>query len=536
MGPDAGIEQSKKSAPIITNSPTKFYILTIFIVTLISAGLRFRNLDGPSLWVDELATLDAAMQPTWEASMQTGDSMFGMYGWTLHHLLKITGNSDFAVRSISAICGVLLIPLVSEYGRLVQGERAGIIASSMLAVSFHAIKFSQEFRQYMLVTFVLWSMLFLIRNHKFRIPVSGAKIAIVSVGFCWSFLVHYLAGLVVLLALIPMIILDILSRRNNSEPKSLTNGLIDLFSSNGRIAIYALASVCTLGAFVAPIILSDSSSNSHSNWIPDTPDNPHLVLLTDFFGHHWWGNSVDGFAEGFWFLVMISPLVMICHQRFRKQKELLEQPEWMLWSVSIGTLAVVVIYSDFVRNLWVTRYFVFSMPAWYLLFGVTLSKLLEFSRGKNFLGADLRTPVAVIFASIFIINGVNWIDDDYSYYDRETKSDFEEMSMWLHEESSDSDYIISQPGSEHWNLYLQRMGSSVTVDSGRWGTITEAMATQAVKESPERVIHIRGHGVGNWNAEQLVNALELEYEMSESYTFVKGQIDVYERVTQGGSL
>ena len=144
------------------------------------------------MWSDELFSVQMAMSGSWEEAMGISAVTGDLYGWFIYHYSSIFGNSDFALRSTSAVAGVALIPLIAETGRRFHNENSGIISAAILAVSFHAVRYSQEFRPYMLVTFILWTGILLLHcRHRERSRLTD--LAIISL-FVAAFIIHYFAA------------------------------------------------------------------------------------------------------------------------------------------------------------------------------------------------------------------------------------------------------------------------------------------------------------------------------------------------------
>ena len=141
-------------------SPSLPYIIGLTFICVVGTGLRFRELDGPSLWIDELFALNSVMSNSWEQAMEKGHPIMGVTNYIFYHILNVFGHSDFNVRSISALSGVILILVVSEFGRKAHNEVAGLISAGMISGSFLAVRYSQEFTFYMMGTLFLWTGIF----------------------------------------------------------------------------------------------------------------------------------------------------------------------------------------------------------------------------------------------------------------------------------------------------------------------------------------------------------------------------------------
>ncbi|WP_292366634.1 MULTISPECIES: glycosyltransferase family 39 protein [unclassified Methanoculleus] len=137
-------------------------------LTAIGALLRLYNLGGNSLWLDEAATLSFARQSflgIWE-STAGGEFNPPLFYW-LEHGMLVFGESEFVLRFLPALLGVLTIPVVYLIGSEFRDRNVGLIAAALLAFSPFHIFYSQEARAYapMLFFFSL-ALLFYVRAGK----------------------------------------------------------------------------------------------------------------------------------------------------------------------------------------------------------------------------------------------------------------------------------------------------------------------------------------------------------------------------------
>ncbi len=137
-------------------TPPRAYWVLLVLVTLLGAFLRFWHLGTRGFMIDEGFSWGVAHTP-WNEFVhglltRTADMTLHYF---LLHLWTALGNSEFALRSLSAIFGIAVLPTVAEVGRRLYSWRAGIIAAALLAVSTFAIKFAQEIRAYPMVMFLV---------------------------------------------------------------------------------------------------------------------------------------------------------------------------------------------------------------------------------------------------------------------------------------------------------------------------------------------------------------------------------------------
>lgn len=165
----AQIEQSQRIRRLVTRNMALYKTpLLLALVVMFALALRVYQIDRESLWFDEAFTYWAAVSSppdiikTWSSSLHPP-----LYGLMLHYWMKIVGDSDMAIRLLSAIFGVLAIPVVFQIGKLLFNDRFGLAAALFLSVSGFHIQYSQEARPYSLY-FLLTSVsiLFTILAHK----------------------------------------------------------------------------------------------------------------------------------------------------------------------------------------------------------------------------------------------------------------------------------------------------------------------------------------------------------------------------------
>ena len=144
------------------------YLQVLIGLTLAGFLLRFYNLGGNSLWLDEASTLTFARQSLvgiWE-STAGGEFNPPLFYW-LEHGMLLFGESEFVLRFLPALLGVLTIPVIYFIGMEFRDRNVGLIAAALLAFSPFHIFYSQEARAYapMLFFFSL-ALFFYVRASK----------------------------------------------------------------------------------------------------------------------------------------------------------------------------------------------------------------------------------------------------------------------------------------------------------------------------------------------------------------------------------
>jgi uncharacterized membrane protein len=127
--------------------------LVLWVLILMALGLRLGRLTFQPLWWDEGWSLYFASADIGTLLERTAvDIHPPLYYLLLHLWIGLLGSSVVAVRLLSVLIGVATVPLVYLAGRRLMGERGGLVAAFLLAISPFHIYYSQEVRMYGLVT------------------------------------------------------------------------------------------------------------------------------------------------------------------------------------------------------------------------------------------------------------------------------------------------------------------------------------------------------------------------------------------------
>ncbi len=134
------------------NRDARLLILLLLLILGIAAGLRFYQLDSQSLWADEGNSVALAGRSLARITQDAANDIHPpLYYWLLHLWTSIFGFSEAALRSLSAVLGVLLVLAVAEFGRRLHGVLTGLLAGLFAALAPFQIYYSQEARMYILL-------------------------------------------------------------------------------------------------------------------------------------------------------------------------------------------------------------------------------------------------------------------------------------------------------------------------------------------------------------------------------------------------
>lgn len=147
----------------------------LLLIILLGALLRFYDLGVESFWIDEIYTVHLTSQdlPTLVQNllMKSDDTPHAVYYLLVHFWVLPSGISEFSIRSLSVVIGVLSIGMMYLVGKQLFDADVGLISAFLMAISEFHIQYSQEARAYsLLVLLTLFSIYYYIRMYKTEKP------------------------------------------------------------------------------------------------------------------------------------------------------------------------------------------------------------------------------------------------------------------------------------------------------------------------------------------------------------------------------
>ena len=226
--------------------PLSTEALVVAAGTVLGAVLRFATLTSQSYWFDEAQAAHelhlsfGGMLSAW-SSGEPNPPLYFLVAWPWARLF---GTGEAGLRSLSALLGTALIPLVYLCGRELISRRAGAFAAILTAVNPFMIWYSQEAREYMLLT-VLSAASLLFFARAWRDP-SRRNLIWWAVFAALALLTQYFAGFLV----------------------AAEAGLL-IFKTRSRLSIAAAGVLAVVVAALIPHIVSHVSHPT--GWIDSYP-------------------------------------------------------------------------------------------------------------------------------------------------------------------------------------------------------------------------------------------------------------------------
>lgn len=217
-----------------------------------AAALRLATLGLQSFWYDEAYTAAIAVQPSLGdvlqsvSDLETTPPLYYALVWLWQ---GVAGESDVALRLISALAGIATVPVAYLLGARLHSTRAGLIAAALTTTSPLLLSFSQENRPYALLCLAGAASMLLVLRAAER-PSAGRLAAWAAVCIA-GVAVHYFAAFVVA----PQA-LWLLWRVHRCERESLRGPLI------------ACGAVALVGLALAPLAVHQQAQG-RTSWITE---------------------------------------------------------------------------------------------------------------------------------------------------------------------------------------------------------------------------------------------------------------------------
>jgi 4-amino-4-deoxy-L-arabinose transferase-like glycosyltransferase len=143
----------------------------VVALALLAFGLRMYHLTQFSFWQDEgltplrsgYAISEILTNRIYIQEAISKDTHPPLYYLIIHFTQRLFGQTDFAYRFPAVLAGILLVPLVFQLGKALNGPAVGLIAGLVAAINPLHVWYSQEARMYTLLallataaTYALW--------------------------------------------------------------------------------------------------------------------------------------------------------------------------------------------------------------------------------------------------------------------------------------------------------------------------------------------------------------------------------------------
>ncbi len=379
-----------------------FYTRLLAVLTVVGLLLRFYNLGYNSLWLDEASTLLFARETfsgIWAATAG-GEFNPPLFYW-MEHVMLLFGESEFVLRFIPALLGVLTIPVMYFVGATFRDKNTGIIAAALMTFSPFHIFYSQEARAYapMLFFFAL-SLPFYIKALRTNDLRSWVIFGILASLAFWTHFYAFVPIVLLLLFAAAFRIREV--RENPAEIKNLAVGALAFVLASLPLIIV------TAGLFVA------RTAAAPTYGMQSLPVIYQTLLQISWYNEFVLAFFLILFAVGLWFV-----------WRDNKKGAVL----------IVGMIVLPLIVSALLAGSMpmMPRYLIYLLPFWFV--GVAASN-------QALAGTiSARKTIYVFIAVIALISVPFYI----SYYTEPQKNDWRGFSEELAGVTADGDIVVVLP-------------------------------------------------------------------------------------------
>jgi len=128
-------------------------LIAVLALTAVGLALRAYDLGGSGFWRDEAQGIFIASKPFPGGIIEAlrNDGHPPLYYFIMHFWVLLFGRTEWAIRSFSALCGALTVPLVYRLGRRLFDRRVALVATLIAAVLPLHLLYSRTARMYSLV-------------------------------------------------------------------------------------------------------------------------------------------------------------------------------------------------------------------------------------------------------------------------------------------------------------------------------------------------------------------------------------------------
>ncbi|MCI3949043.1 MAG: hypothetical protein K0R11_977 [Acidimicrobiales bacterium] len=245
-------------------------LATLAVVVVVAGGLLLRFWTRSDLWFDEALSVDVARLPLGELrGALAHDGHPPLYYVLLHLWMRVFGEGDLAVRSLSGLFAVAALPLAWRLGDRLGGRSAAVASLVVLASSPFAIRYATEARMYTLV--MLLVLVGALALRRALAEAAGRWLVVVAVTSGLLLLTHYWSFYLVGATALLLALAAWRAGRVDARRRALT--------ALGAVAAGGLLFVPWLPTFVA------QAASTGTPWgLPARPAELATTSLVDFGG------------------------------------------------------------------------------------------------------------------------------------------------------------------------------------------------------------------------------------------------------------
>ncbi len=427
---------------------TPLLALLAFLAFLAFALYTFR-LDYQSLWYDEGFSVYVARMSLGEITAHTARDIHPpFYYYLLHFWLLIVGSTEFTLRFLSLVFGVLTVPLIYAVGKRLLGRASGLLAAGLVAISPLFLWYSQEARMYTLVTFLCLLSTYLL----LRVMDAQAKRALLWTAYVLSSVVaayaHFYAFFVLAFQVLFLLCWWALWSRGRVRQRwpALVSGLICQLAVLGGYLPWSGFVLQRYGADV-------------SYWAGTLKVSEVLrkTLITFSTGHSVLEAIAQPIALGYLLVLSAGLVILVLIRAGARATPGADEaapsamlqcwPRLTLFSLLLylGLPVLLLLLVSYQRPKFHPRYLMLASPAFFLLISGGIAGLLAVARsnaGRRRVGG---LASACVFLSFIVLTSAYAVYNAYFDIDF-LKDDFRSAARYIEEHKGDNEVVILSSG------------------------------------------------------------------------------------------
>lgn len=378
------------------------------------AGVVLRFITTSPLWLDEALSANIAGLPLGDiGDALRRDGHPPLYYVLLHAWMPVVGEGDVAVRALSGLWGLALLPLLWIAGRRLGGARVAWATLLVAALSPYLLRYSTETRMYaMVMVLVLVGWLLLDRLLAAPRPAEAIGLGVVVAALLWT---HYWAMWLLAVVGVALLVQIVRAHRRGAPDEA-------------RGARWAVGALVGGGLAFLPWVptLLYQGANTGTPWArPVRPTEMVAFTVADLGG----GGQAEAVVLG-WFLALLI-LVGAFGRRTSDtsiEVDVRARPKARPFLLAVvGTLVVATVTGYALGATYASRYAAVFVPFLILLAGLGLAQL----------GPKLQAGAVVVLLGLGAVGAYRNVTVD--------RSDAQRTADAIEEVGLDGDLIVYCP-------------------------------------------------------------------------------------------
>ena len=451
------------------------YGIALLGIVLAGAFLRVYYLGTQSLWIDELISIRWSQLSVAQMVQATAQDVHPpLYYFLLHYWMMIFGSSEFGVRLLSSIFGILAIPMIYAVGRELFNKQVGLVAALILALSSFNIAYSQEARMYtLMVLLALLSVYFFWRFLQQSSLVSSVGYVLSTTLLVWT---HNYSWFVVIAENIYVVTLLLLSKHRTF-----------------RLRHWAVLQAIVVVLFVPWVAVLIQQISRHIA----TGSSLAAPKIADFI---YTFSSYSGTLLLLVLFLALSVLSLFGYQKIRGSmdwKAPLKALEGYAWEVHIQDAAPVYFLAVWLFTVNLIPFIVsrFYTPIYLDKYTIAASVALYALVAKGISNINYRYAKIAVIGIIVVLSVANL----QLYYTSITKPQAREATSFIDSNLKSGDVVLLSPDGQSIVFdYYNNRTDAVVNPLHSWavvGNATNSSATPSVKDKINEIqLDVSGHG------------------------------------------